>query len=104
MIAANGFEFDAETSGQRDAPLVLMLHGFPQTNHTWRDQLPALAEAGYYAVAPNQRGYSSGARPLGKQNYATEMLVGDAIAMAAIMMGEVFRRSFPFSYSLRAVA
>ena len=85
MIAANGFEFDAETSGERDAPLVLMLHGFPQTNHTWRYQLPALAEAGYHAAAPNQRGYSSGARPLGRQNYATEMLVGDAIAMAATL-------------------
>ena len=90
MITANGLEFDAEMAGHRDDPLVLMLHGFPQTNHTWRHQLGGLAEAGYFAVAPNQRGYSAGARPADKDSYATKRLVGDALAMAASLGHETF--------------
>ncbi len=90
MITANGFEFDAKMAGHRDHPLVLMLHGFPQTNHTWRHQLGGLAEAGYFAVAPNQRGYSAGARPADKDSYATKHLVGDALAMAASLGHERF--------------
>ena len=66
-------------------PLVLLLHGFPQTSHTWREQLQPLADAGYYAVAPNQRGYSSGARPTGKENYRTDFLIGDALNMAHVL-------------------
>ena len=42
---------------------VLMLHGFPESRHSWRAALPMLAAHGYRAVAPDQRGYSSGARP-----------------------------------------
>jgi pimeloyl-ACP methyl ester carboxylesterase len=74
--------FDADVAGAPGAPLVLLLHGFPQTSHTYRDQLPALARAGYLAVAPNQRGYSAGARPLGIDAYASELLVADALGMA----------------------
>ncbi len=90
MITANGLEFDAEMAGHRDDPLVLMLHGFPQTNHTWRHQLGGLAEAGYFAVAPNQRGYSAGARPAGRDSYATKHLVDDALAVAASLGHERF--------------
>jgi pimeloyl-ACP methyl ester carboxylesterase len=60
----------------------LLLHGFPQTSHTWRHQLEPLARAGYYAVAPDQRGYSAGARPEGAERYATQLLVEDALGMA----------------------
>jgi hypothetical protein len=66
-----------------DRPLVILLHGYPQTFHTWREQVPALESAGYLAVAPNQRGYSSGARPQVLDQYATEYLVADVIALAA---------------------
>ncbi|MCZ6659692.1 MAG: alpha/beta hydrolase [Gammaproteobacteria bacterium] len=90
MITANGLEFDAEMAGHRHDPLVLMLHGFPQTNHTWRHQLGGLAEAGYFAVAPNQRGYSAGARPAGRDSYATKHLVDDALAVAASLGHERF--------------
>ena len=61
--------------------MVLLLHGFPQTNHTWRAELPALAEVGYFAVAPNQRGYSAAAQPEAVAQYATHLLVEDAIAL-----------------------
>src|SRR6266851_4194387 len=58
------FRFTVTTAGPASGPPVLLLHGFPQTRHMWRHQLPALAAAGFRAVAPDQRGYSAGARPL----------------------------------------
>ncbi|MGH8732565.1 MAG: alpha/beta fold hydrolase, partial [Burkholderiales bacterium] len=58
QIAANGFRFDALCAGPADGAVVLLLHGFPQTAHSWRRVLPALARADYRAVAPNLRGVS----------------------------------------------
>jgi pimeloyl-ACP methyl ester carboxylesterase len=54
-VRANGLEFAYEEQGT--GPLVLLLHGFPDNAHTWSQQMPALAAAGYRAVAPNLRGY-----------------------------------------------
>ena len=47
----------ALAAGPPDGPLVVLLHGFPELARSWRHQLPALAAAGYRAVAPDQRGY-----------------------------------------------
>lgn len=74
--------FVAEAAGPDDGPLVLLLHGYPQTAHTWQHQLPALGNAGYRAVAPNQRGYSPGARPDGVEAYHVDRLVADVLGMA----------------------
>lgn len=81
-IAANGFRFTADLAGDQRAPLVLLLHGFPQTRYTWRHQLPALAAAGFRALAPDQRGYSPGARPSGVEHYGVDALLADALALA----------------------
>lgn len=85
IVAGPGLAFDAWVEGPPDGPLVLLLHGFPQSRHTWRHQLPALAAAGYRAVAPDQRGYSPGARPdpADLANYHYDRLIGDVIALAA---------------------
>ena len=56
-VAANGARFHCVEAGPADGPLVLLLHGFPQCWWAWRAQLPALAEAGYRAVAMDLRGY-----------------------------------------------
>jgi pimeloyl-ACP methyl ester carboxylesterase len=76
--------FDASTDGPRAGALVLLLHGFPQSRHTWREQIAALAQAGYRAVAPDQRGYSPGARPdpADLANYGYDRLIGDVLAIA----------------------
>lgn len=74
--------FDALATGPAEGQLVLLLHGFPQTAAMWRSQLVALAEAGYRAVAPNQRGYASGARPDAVDAYHVDHLVADVLAMA----------------------
>ena len=74
--------FDALVAGPPDGELVLLLHGFPQSSWEWRAQLPALAQAGYRAVAPDQRGYSPRARPEGTEHYRSDHLVADVIAIA----------------------
>lgn len=61
MIKANGLDFHAMIQGTGQA--VLMLHGFPENWYSWRYQIPALAEAGYKAVAVDLRGYNKSSRP-----------------------------------------
>jgi pimeloyl-ACP methyl ester carboxylesterase len=83
--AGPGLVFDAWADGPTGAPLVLLLHGFAESFHMWRSQLPALAAAGYRAVAPSQRGYSAGARPdpADTANYHFDRLVTDAMNVVA---------------------
>ena len=73
--------FRALAAGPAGGRLVLLLHGFPQSSHEWAAQLVALADAGYRAVAPDQRGYSPGARPDGIEPYGIDHLVADVLAM-----------------------
>ncbi|ATQ43522.1 alpha/beta fold hydrolase [Caulobacter mirabilis] len=80
QIEANGLTFTVDEAGEGDA-VALCLHGFPESRHSWRHQLPLLAEAGWRAVAPDQRGYGDSSRPLGKAAYRIEHLVADAEAM-----------------------
>jgi pimeloyl-ACP methyl ester carboxylesterase len=77
--------FTADVAGPEDGPLVLLLHGFPQTRHTWRDVLPLLGAAGFYAAAVDQRGYSPGVRPLSVDAYATTRLVADVLDLAGTL-------------------
>jgi pimeloyl-ACP methyl ester carboxylesterase len=58
VVKVNGIEFSYLECGPPEGPLALCLHGFPDTAHTWRHLMPALAEAGYHAVAPWMRGYA----------------------------------------------
>lgn len=80
----SGFVFTADIAGPSGGALVLLLHGFPESRHSWRAALPELAQAGYRAVAPDQRGYSPGARPdpADLSNYSFDKLVQDAIDLA----------------------
>src|ERR1700731_555970 len=79
---APGLVFDCSVSGDASAPLVLMLHGFCVSRYFWDNQIPVLAAAGYFAVAPSQRGYAPGARPgpTNFGNYRIDKLIGDAQA------------------------
>jgi pimeloyl-ACP methyl ester carboxylesterase len=81
-IPVGPFTFDALRAGPADGEPVLLLHGFPQTGWCYRNQIEALADAGFLAVAPDQRGYSARARPDEVDDYALNLLVDDAIAMA----------------------
>lgn len=81
-IRANGLSFNARTAGPADGQLVILLHGFPQSSYEWRKQMPALARAGYHVVAPDQRGYSPGARPTADADYTMDHMVADTIDIA----------------------
>lgn len=81
-VTANGMDFDALASGPAEVELVLLLHGFPETSHSWRRLLPKLGATGHHAVAPNGRGVSPGARPQAVAAYAIEHLVSDVLGWA----------------------
>ena len=77
--------FDVLVAGEEGAPLALLLHGFAESMRCWRQQLAALADMGYRAVAPSQRGYSKGARPDPRDpsRYHMDRLMDDAMAIVA---------------------
>jgi pimeloyl-ACP methyl ester carboxylesterase len=73
--------------GPADGPLAVLLHGFPDSAHTWRHLGPALADAGIHAVAPFLRGYAPSAVPADGR-YQTGMLALDAIALRDALGGD----------------
>ncbi|MEU5084658.1 MULTISPECIES: alpha/beta fold hydrolase [Streptomyces] len=84
-VVANGVEFGTIEAGK--GPLALCLHGFPDTAHTWRHLLPVLAERGFRAVAPFQRGYAPTAVPA-DGSYQTGALASDAVALHEALGGQ----------------
>ena len=85
MVRANQLEFGLLEAGT--GPLALCLHGFPDSAHTWRHLLPALAEAGFHAVAPFMRGYAPTAVP-DDACYGIGALVADAVALHQVLDGD----------------
>jgi pimeloyl-ACP methyl ester carboxylesterase len=79
-IEANGLTFRCREAGEGEP--VLLLHGFPETSHMWVRLMGELADAGYHCIAPDQRGYSPGARPDDVDAYRYENLGGDVFAIA----------------------
>ena len=77
-IDVNGLRMHVAEQGE--GPLVLLLHGFPESWYSWRHQLAALADAGFRAVAPDQRGYGAAptARPRSTSTRCSH-LVGDVV-------------------------
>jgi epoxide hydrolase 4 len=64
-----------------EGPLVVLLHGFPEFWYSWRHQIPALADAGFRAVAVDMRGYNVSSKPRGVRAYRGEALAGDVRAL-----------------------
>jgi pimeloyl-ACP methyl ester carboxylesterase len=79
-IQANGLTFTIDEAGDGD-DVALFLHGFPESRHSWRYQLPLLAGLGWRAVAPDLRGYGASSRPKEREAYKIEHLVEDAAQM-----------------------
>lgn len=72
---ANGIRLHYVEAGT--GPLVLLLHGFPDFWYSWREQIPALATAGYRVAAVDLRGYNRSERPKGVHEYGIEVLTKD---------------------------
>jgi len=77
---SGGVKIHYAALGPKDAPLVLMIHGFPDFWYSWRRQIAALS-ARYRVLAMDQRGYNLSDKPEGVENYAMPKLVGDALAV-----------------------
>jgi len=78
-IDTNGIKMHIAEAGQ--GPLVLLLHGFPELWYSWRHQLPALAAAGYHAVAPDIRGYGGTDAPAEVESYTMRNHTADAVGV-----------------------
>ena len=78
-VSANGINLHVAEQGE--GPVVLMLHGFPESWYSWRHQLPALARAGYRAIAPDVRGYGRSDAPDAIEAYSMKELTADAVGL-----------------------
>jgi pimeloyl-ACP methyl ester carboxylesterase len=79
MIETNGIRLHVAEQGE--GPLVILCHGFPECWYSWRHQLPALAKAGFRAVAPDLRGYGRSDRPEGVEKYTILDDIGDIVGL-----------------------
>ncbi len=82
FVEANGLRFETDMCGEGER-LALCLHGFPESKFSWRYQLPLLAELGWKAWAPNQRGYGNSSRPEGIAAYRVDHLIADVRGLIA---------------------
>lgn len=78
-VSVNGIRLHTVSAGE--GPLVVMVHGFPESWYSWRHQIPAVAAAGYRAVAIDVRGYGRSSAPAAIEDYAMVRLVGDVIGL-----------------------
>jgi pimeloyl-ACP methyl ester carboxylesterase len=79
MVDVNGIRLHIAEEGE--GPLVVLLHGFPESWHSWRHQFGPLAAAGFRVVAPDQRGYGASDHPEDVSAYSILHLVGDVVGL-----------------------
>jgi len=81
-VTVGEMTFDVRLAGPEGGKPVMLLHGFPETSLSWSTVVPQLVDAGLRVMAPDQRGYSPGARPSDVADYTTDALAGDVVAIA----------------------
>lgn len=89
-VTCRNLEFDVWTEGSPSAEPVVLLHGFPQDATSWRRIAARLAVKGFRTLAPDQRGYSPGARPPGAGSYRLALLTQDVLDLADVCGFEWF--------------
>lgn len=83
LLFHNGaIDLHAVAAGPPHAPVVLLLHGFPEFWYSWRHQIDPLSSAGFRVIVPDQRGYNTSSKPRGSANYALSELTADVFAIA----------------------
>lgn len=80
-MRVNGVNLHVVQAGPAAGPLVILLHGFPEFWYGWRNQIPALAQAGYCVWIPDQRGYNLSDKPQGLDAYGIDKLAADVVGM-----------------------
>ena len=81
FIQTNGIRLHTMLAGPKSGPPVILLYGFPEFWRGWAKQLPALVEAGFRVIIPDQRGYNLSDKPQGIKNYRVEELVKDILGL-----------------------
>lgn len=81
LVETNGVQLRVIDAGDRDAPVVVLAHGFPELAYSWRHQIPALADAGYRVLAPDQRGYGGSSKPADVDAYNIVELSADIVGV-----------------------
>ncbi len=79
--ALDAITLSLHEAGPSDGPAVVLCHGFPELAYSWRHQVPALAEAGFRVLAPDQRGYGASDCPEAIEAYSLEHLMGDMVRL-----------------------
>ena len=77
----SGIELDVIDIGPRDAPVLIFLHGFPESHRTWRHQIAHLSGR-FRCIAPDQRGYRGSSKPQDVESYTPDRLIGDVFQLA----------------------
>ncbi len=80
-VATNGIQLNIAEQGPAEGPLVLMLHGFPESWYSWRHQFAPLAAAGFHAVAPDMRGYGKSDKPHAIDAYNQVEVMRDIVGL-----------------------
>jgi pimeloyl-ACP methyl ester carboxylesterase len=80
-IETNGIRLHVMQAGPNSGPPVILLHGFPEFWYGWRRQIPALVEAGFRVIVPDQRGYNLSDKPKGVKAYRVDELVKDVTGL-----------------------
>jgi pimeloyl-ACP methyl ester carboxylesterase len=83
MVDSNGIRLRVALSGA--GPLVVLVHGFPESWYSWRHQIPALAAAGYRVAAPDMRGYGGSDKPEAIEAYAIAEMCADVAGLIAAL-------------------
>ncbi len=78
---ASGIELDVLDVGPKDAPVLIFLHGFPESHRTWRHQIAHFSDH-FRCIAPDQRGYRGSSAPQDAESYTPDKLIGDVFQMA----------------------
>lgn len=81
LVDTNGVRLRVVEAGEPGAPVVILAHGFPELAYSWRHQIPALADAGYHVLAPDQRGYGGSSRPEAIEAYDIHRLTADLVGL-----------------------
>jgi pimeloyl-ACP methyl ester carboxylesterase len=82
FIRAGSINLHVAMAGPQDGEPVILLHGFPDASFGWKNQIQSLAGAGFFVIAPDQRGYNLSDKPKGKGNYRMSCLVADILGLA----------------------
>lgn len=84
-ITVNDITIHVVTAGPSDGTPVVLLHGFPEFWYGWRHQIPALVDAGYRVIVPDQRGYNRSEKPSGIEAYTIDSAVADVLELIAVL-------------------